>query len=260
MLAAVPTTARPAHAVRAALLVGVLALGGGLAACGDDDEPSGSTATTAATTTDATTETATTETAPATTDDAAAADGCRSVEQPEADDAKTSVAEPRPARLSGAWRVTFTTSCGSFVVELDTKRQPKTSASVASLVRKRFYDGLGFVRIVPGFVIQGGDPLQNGTGGPGYSVTEEPPSDAAYTEGVVAMAKAANEAPGTSSSQFFVVTGADSQLPPEYAILGKVVKGLDVVKRIEGVGTSDPSGDGPPAQPVVIDRAVLRRG
>ena len=85
---------------------------------------------------------------------------------------------------------------------------------------------------MPGFVIQGGDPAGDGTGGPGYSVVEAPPADLAYTKGVVAMAKTAVEDPGTSGSQFFVVTGEDAQLPPEYALLGKVTEGQDVVDLI----------------------------
>ena len=81
-------------------------------------------------------------------------------------------------------------------------------------------------------MIQGGDPAGDGTGGPGFSVVEAPPQDLTYTKGVVAMAKTATEAPGTSGSQFFVVTGEDAQLPPEYALLGKVTQGQDVVDQI----------------------------
>ena len=114
---------------------------------------------------------------------------------------------------------------------------------------KRFYDGLSFHRIVAGFVIQGGDPKGDGSGGPGYSVTEAPPSDLTYSKGVVAMAKTATEAAGTSGSQFFVVTGEDAGLPPEYALLGKVTKGQEVVDKIGvvAVGPDEAADD-----PVVI--------
>jgi cyclophilin family peptidyl-prolyl cis-trans isomerase len=123
-----------------------------------------------------------------------------------------------------------------------------------SLARKGFYDNLIFHRIVTGFVIQGGDPTGTGSGGPGYRVREAPPSDIVYSEGVVAMAKAGNEPPGTSGSQFFVVT-SDSSLPPEYALLGRVKKGLDVVHAIEEV----PAGpDERPISPVVIDKIDVR--
>ncbi len=124
------------------------------------------------------------------------------------------------------------TSCGSFEIELDTKQAPITTNSFAYLAEEGFYDDLTFHRIVPEFVIQGGDPLGTGTGGPGYKVVEKPPANLAYTKGVVAMAKSSAEPPGTSGSQFYVVTGADAGLPPEYALVGKVSEGLDVVERI----------------------------
>ena len=85
-------------------------------------------------------------------------------------------------------------------------------------------------------MIQGGDPNGSGSGGPGYTVVDTPPSDARYVRGVVAMAKTGAEPPGTSGSQFFVVTGADAGLPPDYALLGKVTRGLDVVERIGRLG------------------------
>ena len=106
------------------------------------------------------------------------------------------------------------------------KDSPKTTASFASLVRKGFFDGLTFHRVVPGFVIQGGDPKGDGTGGPGYT-TVDTPRDAAYTSGVVAMAKTGAEPAGTSGSQFFVVTGDNASLPPDYAVLGKVTATSD---------------------------------
>jgi cyclophilin family peptidyl-prolyl cis-trans isomerase len=142
------------------------------------------------------------------------------------------------------------TSCGDFEMTLDVKRAPKTSASFVYLARKHFFDGLTFHRVVSGFVIQGGDPLGNGTGGPGYSVHEAPPSDLAYSRGVVAMAKTGNEPAGTSGSQFFVVTAEDAGLPADYALLGRVTKGEDTVEEIGAV----PVGPGDePVQPVVID-------
>jgi cyclophilin family peptidyl-prolyl cis-trans isomerase len=173
------------------------------------------------------------------------------------------VAEPAPRRPPRRTRPpkfqlskdkTYTakvlTSCGTFDIELDSKQAPITGGSFVSLVRKGFYNKLIFHRIVTGFVIQGGDPTGTGRGGPGYRVTEEPPADIVYSEGVVAMAKAGNEPPGASGSQFFVVT-SDSQLPPDYALLGKVTKGMDVVHAIEEV----PAGpDERPISPVVIDK------
>jgi cyclophilin family peptidyl-prolyl cis-trans isomerase len=124
------------------------------------------------------------------------------------------------------------TNLGAFAFRLDVKDSPCVSASFASLVRKGFFDGTIFHRIVPGFVIQGGDPTGTGTGGPGYTVQDVPPQDAQYTKGVVAMAKTQTEPRGTAGSQFFVVTAPDAGLPPDYALLGKVTRGLDVVERI----------------------------
>jgi peptidyl-prolyl cis-trans isomerase B (cyclophilin B) len=128
------------------------------------------------------------------------------------------------------------TNLGSFAFALDVKDSPCTTSSFASLVRKRFLDGTRFHRIVPGFVIQGGDPTGTGEGGPGYTVVDVPPSDARYTRGVVAMAKTPAEPPGTSGSQFFIVTGADTGLGPDYALLGQVTSGLAVVERIGQLG------------------------
>lgn len=128
------------------------------------------------------------------------------------------------------------TSEGSFTIALATKEAPETTASFASLARKGFFDGTIFHRIVPGFVIQGGDPTGTGSGGPGYTTVEPPPSSLRYTRGVVAMAKTAAQPAGAAGSQFFVVTAADAGLPPEYALLGHVVSGEDVVQAIGELG------------------------
>jgi peptidyl-prolyl cis-trans isomerase B (cyclophilin B) len=155
-------------------------------------------------------------------------------------------------------RAVFETSCGPFEIELDTRRAPRTTASFAHLIEEGVYDGTGFHRVAPDFVIQGGDPAGDGTGGPGYFVDEPPPADLAYTEGTVAMAKTAAEPPGRSGSQFYVVTGPDAGLPPEYALVGEVVEGAEVVNAIEDLGP--PGGDGAPSQPVVIEGATLEEG
>jgi peptidyl-prolyl cis-trans isomerase B (cyclophilin B) len=142
------------------------------------------------------------------------------------------------------------TNKGDFEITLDSKQAPITGGSVKSLADKGFYDKLTFHRIVPGFVIQGGDPNGDGTGGPGYSVVEAPPAGQKYTKGVVAMAKTQAEAAGTSGSQFFVVTAQDAQLPPDYAVLGKVTSGGAVVDKISRVKT-DPNTEAP-LKPVTI--------
>jgi cyclophilin family peptidyl-prolyl cis-trans isomerase len=147
-------------------------------------------------------------------------------------------AEPDPATTYVA---TVETSCGTFEITLDAERAPKTAASFIALAKRKFYNGTTIHRIVPGSVIQGGDPTGTGTGGPGYTVREPPPKDVQYAKGVVAMAKAEQEPAGTSGSQFFIVTGPQgARLAPEYALLGKVTKGEEVVARIGSI-TTDPS-------------------
>jgi peptidyl-prolyl cis-trans isomerase B (cyclophilin B) len=153
------------------------------------------------------------------------------------------------------------TSCGRFTITLDVKRAPKTGASFVYLAKRGFYDNTIFHRIVAGFVIQGGDPLGTGQGGPGYSVVEPPPSDLKYTKGIVAMAKTEIEDPGTSGSQFYVVTADDAQLPADYALLGKVTAGQDVVDRIAVVRTDatnpDPARQERPINPVVLRTVTI---
>jgi peptidyl-prolyl cis-trans isomerase B (cyclophilin B) len=128
------------------------------------------------------------------------------------------------------------TNLGRFAIRLDVDDSPCTTSSFAALVRQRFFDGTVFHRIVPGFVIQGGDPTATGTGGPGYTVVDVPPRNSLYTEGVVAMAKTPTEPRGAAGSQFFIVTASDAGLQPDYAILGVVTKGLKVVERIGRLG------------------------
>ncbi|MBA3747880.1 MAG: peptidylprolyl isomerase [Solirubrobacterales bacterium] len=146
------------------------------------------------------------------------------------------------------------TNCGTIRIRLDVKSSPKTTASFAGLARNGFFDGLTFHRIAkPGgndYVIQGGDPLGTGNGGPGYTVVEDPPGDTRYRRYVVGMAKAENERQGTSGSQFFIVTTAEAPLPADYALLGRVVGGKEVVRRIAKLAT-DPATE-MPIDPVVM--------
>ena len=175
--------------------------------------------------------------------------GCEQVEAPAP---KKDAELPKPAeRLERGttYVATVSTSCGEFEITLDSRRAPRTGGSFKYLADKGLYDGLTFHRIVAGFVIQGGDPSGDGSGGPGYSVVEAPPPGLTYTKGVVAMAKTQTERPGTSGSQFFVVTAEDAQLPPDYALLGEVSAGQEVVDRI---GVLPTTADEQPAEPVVI--------
>jgi len=203
-----------------------------LAACGDDDSTSTATSTTAA------------------------AGECQDVKAPPAKNDKFKQPEQVLKKGEPA-TATVETSCGSFVITLDTENSPKTANSFAFLAEQGFYDGTIFHRIVPGFVIQGGDPTGTGNGGPGYTITEPPRQDTTYSNGLVAMAKTAVEPPGASGSQFFVVTApADAGLPPDYAVLGEVTEGDDVVKAIGKLG--DPSEQ--PTQVVTIDKVTIDAG
>ena len=179
--------------------------------------------------------------------------GCTKVAQPPAK--HTSVSRPTQA-LQGPATATVETSCGTFRIALDTTASPKTTSSFAYLARRGFYDDTAFHRIIPGFVVQGGDPTGTGTGGPGYFVDEPPPRTTSYTLGTVAMAKSPVDPPGRSGSQFFVVDEPDAGLTPDYALLGRVSSGMDVVGRIAQLGT--PSGH--PKAPVVIRRVTIQGG
>lgn len=190
-----------------------------------------------------------------TTSTAASADGCEQVEAPAPKNEQLK-APKQTVEPGEELTAVVKTNCGTFEIALDTERAPKTTNSVAYLAEEGFYDNTTFHRIVPEFVIQGGDPAGDGSGGPGYSVVEKPPANLAYTKGVVAMAKTTAEPPGTSGSQFYVVTGADAGLPPEYALLGKVSSGLDVVERI---GELETVGD-KPKQTVLIEKMTIEKG
>lgn len=185
----------------------------------------------------------------------ASAAGCTRVEAPEAKD--VSFKAPKQVIAKGEkLTAVVETSCGSFDIALDSKRAPKTANSFAFLAEEGFYDGLTFHRVASGFVIQGGDPQGNGSGGPGYNVDEKPPSNLAYTKGIVAMAKSPTEPPGRSGSQFFVVTGPDAGLPPEYALVGKVSEGFETVARIDKLGQADET----PKQTVEIEKITIEKG
>ncbi|HWH45580.1 MAG TPA: peptidylprolyl isomerase [Thermoleophilaceae bacterium] len=162
--------------------------------------------------------------------------GCRDVEQPPAKPEGELSAPKRELDPGKRHEVVVTTSCGEFTIRLDPESAPKAAASFASLAEKGFFDDTYFHRIVPGFVIQGGDPTGTGTGGPGYSTEDTPAPGTRYTKGVVAMAKGGPEPAGTAGSQFFVVTGEDTGLPAEYAAIGEVTDGIEVVEAIGALG------------------------
>ena len=146
---------------------------------------------------------------------------------------------------------TMVTSHGTMVIALDPLAAPKTVNNFVFLARYHYYDDVIFHRIIPGFVLQGGDPTGTGTGGPGYRFADELPAAGRYKLGSLAMA---NAGPDTNGSQFFVISGPDGvRLPPSYALFGEVVTGLDVVEKIDAIG----SRSGTPKERVVIESVTV---
>jgi cyclophilin family peptidyl-prolyl cis-trans isomerase len=138
------------------------------------------------------------------------------------------------------------TSKGTLTIALDPVAAPKTVNNFVFLARYHYFDGIFFHRVIPGFVLQGGDPKGTGTGGPGYDFEDELPRPGRYELGSLAMA---NAGPNTNGSQFFVISGPSGvRLPPQYSLFGKVVSGLDVVAAIDALGTSS----GKPKERVTI--------
>jgi peptidylprolyl isomerase len=149
------------------------------------------------------------------------------------------------------YTATMVTSKGTMEILLDPRAAPQAVNSFVFLARWHYFDGIVFHRIIPGFVLQGGDPTGTGAGGPGYRFNDELPKPGRYELGSLAMA---NAGPHTNGSQFFIISGPDGvRLPPLYSLFGKVVKGVDVVSVINDIGT--PSGK--PREDVVIESVTI---
>jgi peptidylprolyl isomerase len=149
------------------------------------------------------------------------------------------------------YTATMVTSKGTLTIALDPIGAPVTTNSFVFLARWHYFDGIVFHRVIPGFVLQGGDPTGTGTGGPGYKFADELPKAGRYELGSLAMA---NAGPDTNGSQFFVISGPNGiALPPKYALFGKVVNGLDVVAAIDAIGTQS----GKPNEKVVIESVTI---
>jgi cyclophilin family peptidyl-prolyl cis-trans isomerase len=160
-------------------------------------------------------------------------------------------APPTIIDTTKTYTATMVTSKGTLEIVLDPLGAPVTVNSFVFLARWHYYDGVAFHRVIPGFVLQGGDPTGSGSGGPGYRFDDELPKPGRYELGSLAMA---NAGPNTNGSQFFVISGPDGMgLPPLYALFGKVVKGLDVVATINDTGS--PSGK--PRERVVIESVTV---
>ena len=146
---------------------------------------------------------------------------------------------------------TLHTNHGVIAIELFDEDAPKTVENFLKLARDGFYDGVVFHRIIPDFMIQGGDPTGTGTGGPGYSFEDEF-NDHKVERGALAMA---NAGPNTNGSQFFIVTtSAAPWLDGKHTVFGRVTDGMDAVDKIEAVETD---GQDKPREPVVIERVEL---
>ena len=149
--------------------------------------------------------------------------------------------------VSKRYTATMQTSMGTLVIALDPIKAPKTVNNFVFLALNHYYDGVIFHRIIRGFVCQGGDPTGTGRGGPGYRFEDELPKAGQYEVGSLAMA---NAGPNTNGSQFFIISGSDGvRLPPQYALFGKVVKGLEVVEAMQSVPTGP--GDRPNTDVVI---------
>jgi peptidyl-prolyl cis-trans isomerase B (cyclophilin B) len=219
-----------------------------LAACGS----SGKNETSSATTSAAPSAAQTTSTQ-ASGNPPVGANGCQQVSAPPAKPDGGAKKPKAPLDASKTWTLEVRTSCGLFTIELDPRKAPNATASMVALAKAGFFKNTVFHRIAPGFVIQGGDPTGAdpsvaGRGGPGYSTHDKVPRGTSYTRGVVAMAKAGPEPPGTAGSQFYIVTGDATGLPHDFAVIGKVTKGLSTVERIGQLGDQSEQ----PIQPVIV--------
>jgi peptidylprolyl isomerase len=160
---------------------------------------------------------------------------------------------PPPMCIDASKRYTasMVTSKGTLAIALDPIGAPVAVNNFVVLARYHYFDGIVFHRIIPGFVLQGGDPTGSGRGGPGYRFADELPAAGRYELGSLAMA---NAGPNTNGSQFFVISGPDGmRLPPQYSLFGKVVAGLDVVAAIDAIGTKS----GTPKETVTIESVTV---
>jgi cyclophilin family peptidyl-prolyl cis-trans isomerase len=241
------------------LVLVVAAVAGGLWLTGDDDTPAGAAATTAAGASTTTVAQFNDARAGAPTAPAQVACGGKippKVNHPTFAKPPTTKVDPHKTYLA-----TFQTSCGRFVVRLDPRKAPVTTANFVFLAGRHFYDSTWFHRIVPGgaagiAVIQGGDPQGTGRGGPGYAIKDElPSSPAAYKKYSLAMA---NSGPNSGGSQFFISFADNSKgLQPNYSVFGQVVEGQAVVDKIAQVPVGGQSGD-TPTQAVWIDKLTVK--
>ncbi len=206
-------------------------------ACGSDDSGTAAAEPPAAT-----------DPAPAGTDVAAASADCPPLDGADEQTQQFDAAPPTCLEAGANYEAVVTTNQGEFTILLDPESAPVAANNFVFLARNQYFDDTICHRIIPNFVVQCGDPTGTGTGGPGYTIVDEPPAPGEYEIGSIAMAKTA--APDSGGSQFFIITGSDgAALPPEYSLFGQVTDGFDTaVAAMAAAGT--PSGE--PSQPVEI--------
>jgi cyclophilin family peptidyl-prolyl cis-trans isomerase len=222
-------------------LVAALAAGALLvAACGSDDSSSAS-----GTTESGTAESAATD---ATTGESSSAGECPPVEGADSQTRQFDAAPPMCLDEGVSYQAIVTTNQGEFTIALDPESAPVAANNFVFLARNQYFDDTVCHRIIPNFVVQCGDPTATGTGGPGYTIVDEPPAPGEYQIGSVAMAKTLE--PDSAGSQFFIITGSDgAALPPEYALFGQVTDGLETT--VEALAAAG-SPDGVPTEPIEI--------
>ncbi|HUF84391.1 MAG TPA: peptidylprolyl isomerase, partial [Acidimicrobiia bacterium] len=198
-----------------------------------------------------------------TRDDEAAAISCDDVEAPAPRTVEPTTAPAMEIVPTTLYTAVLDTSCGKIEILLDTAQAPTEVNNFVFLARQGFYDDTSFHRAAKDFVIQGGDPAGDGSGGPGYEfVGEVPAPGTGYSVGSVAMAKSGDAAAGTSGSQFFIITSQGQGLqtlntePYQYGVLGQVSKGLKIAQKIESFAPE--GGDGPPTKTIVLKKVTIK--
>jgi cyclophilin family peptidyl-prolyl cis-trans isomerase len=212
------------------------------AGCGSDDNATSTVAAESDTGTNDTTDAA------ASDDTVTGTGDCPPVEGADSQTRSFDAAPPMCLEPDVSYEAVVTTDNGEFTIAVDPESAPVAANNFVFLARNQYFDDTVCHRIIPNFVVQCGDPTATGTGGPGYTIVDEPPAAGQYRVGSIAMAKTA--APDSAGSQFFIITGSDgAALPPEYALFGQVTDGFETT--VEAMAAAG-SPDGTPSEPIRI--------